>query len=57
MKIYDKEKFRKYRNNPIRIKRMFPNIVAIAEGAILASFDNIEQLRDYFPYGNYQVII
>lgn len=54
MKIYDKDKFNKYLNNPVRIKSMFPNIVAIAEGALLASFDNLEELRNYFPYGNYK---
>lgn len=53
MTIYDELKFNKYKNNPVRIKSMFPNIVAIAEGALLASFKTIEELREYFPYGNY----
>lgn len=56
MIIYDKEKFEKYLNNPIRIIRMFPNIIAIAEGAILASFKTIKELREYFPYGNYKIL-
>lgn len=53
MTIYDELKFNKYKNHPVRIKSMFPNIVAIAEGALLASFKTIEELREYFPYGNY----
>ena len=56
MKIYDEIKFNKYLGNPVRVKRMFPNIVAIAEGAILATFKTIEELRKYFPYGNYKMI-
>ena len=56
MKIYDEKKCYKYLGNPVRVKRMFPNIVAIAEGAILATFKTIEELREYFPYGNYKVI-
>ena len=56
MKIYDEIKFNKYLGNPVRVKRMFPEIVAIAEGALLASFKTIEELREYFPYGNYKVI-
>ena len=54
MKIYDEEKFNKYRNNPVRVIRMFPEIVAVAEGALLASFKTIEELRIFFPYGNYE---
>lgn len=55
MKIYDEKKFNKYLNNPVRVKSMGINIVAIAEGAILASFESIDELRKYFPYGNYQI--
>ena len=51
--IYDETKFNKYLGKPIRVKAMFPNIVAIAEGALLASFSNYNELRNYFPYGNY----
>ncbi len=54
MKIYNEEKFNKYINNPVRVKRMFPEIVAVAEGALLASFKTIEELRIFFPYGNYE---
>lgn len=54
MKIYDEEKFNKYKNNPVRVIRMFPDIVAVAEGAIIASFNTIEELRMFFPYGNYK---
>jgi len=53
MKIYDEDKFNKYLNNPVRVKRMLFDIVAIAEGSLLASFNNINELRIYFPYGNY----
>jgi len=56
MKIYDKEKFDKYKGNSVRVKRIFPNVVAIAEGALLATFKTIEELRKYFPYGNYKKI-
>ena len=56
MEIYDEIKFNKYLGNSVRIKRIFPNVVAIAEGALLASFKTIEELREYFPYGNYKVI-
>ena len=56
MTIYDENKFNKYLNNPVRIKRMFPNIIAIAEGAILASFKTIQELREYFPNGNYKIL-
>ena len=28
--------------------------IAIAEGAILASFKDLKELRQYFPYGNYR---
>ena len=56
MKIYDEIKFNKYLGHPVRVKRMFPDIVTIAEGALLASFKTIEELREYFPYGNYKVI-
>jgi len=56
MKIYDSEKFEKYKNNPVRIKGMGLNYVAIAEGALLASFDSLSELRKVFPYGNYVVI-
>ena len=54
MKIYNEEKFNKYRNNPVRVIRMFPEIVAVAEGVLLASFKTIEELRIFFPYGNYE---
>ena len=54
MKIYDKEKFDKYKNNPVRVIRMFSDIVVVAEGAIVASFKTIEELRIFFPYGNYK---
>lgn len=53
MKIYDEEKFNKYLNNPVRVKSMFPNIVAIAEGALLATFSSYDELRCFFPYGKY----
>ena len=56
MKIYDEIKFQKYTGHPVRIKNMGLNKVAIAEGAILASFSSYEELRKYFPYGNYEVI-
>lgn len=56
MKIYDEKKFNKYLNNSVRIKSMGTNIVAIAEGAILASFESYNELRKYFPYGNYQAL-
>jgi hypothetical protein len=56
MKIYDEIKFNNYLGNPIRVKRMFPDIVPIAEGALLATFKTIEELRECFPYGNYKVI-
>jgi hypothetical protein len=56
MTICDKIKFNKYLGNPVRVKRMFPNIVAIAEGSLLATFKTIEELREYFPYGNYKMI-
>lgn len=56
MIIYDSIKFNKYIGYPVRVKRMFPNVIAISEGAILASFNNIEELRNYFPYGNYNII-
>lgn len=45
MKIYDEEKFIKYLNKPVRIKLMFPNIVAIAEGALLATFECCKYLE------------
>ena len=41
MKIYDEIKFNKYLGHPVRVKRMFPDIAAIAEGALLASFKTI----------------
>ena len=56
MILYDEIKFNKYLGHPVRVKRMFPDIAAIAEGALLASFKTIEELREYFPYGNYKVI-
>ena len=56
MTIYDEKKFNKYLNNSVRVKSMGTNIVAIAEGAILASFKSYEELRQYFPYGNYEII-
>ena len=56
MKIYDEKKFNKYLGNPVRIKSMGNNIVAIAEGALLAVFSSYDELRYYFPYGNYQII-
>ena len=56
MKIYDEIKFNTYLGYPVRVKIIFPDIVAIAEGALLASFKTIEELREYFPYGNYKVI-
>lgn len=56
MTIYDKLKFEKYTGYPVRIKNMGLNKVAIAEGAILASFSSYSELRKYFPFGNYQLI-
>lgn len=56
MIVYDEKKFNHYLGNPVRVKRMFPDIVAIAEGALLATFKTIEELREYFPYGNYKMI-
>lgn len=56
MKIYDEIKFNKYLGSPVRVKRMFPDIVAIAEGTLLATFKTIEELREYFPYGDYKII-
>ena len=56
MKIYDEIKFNKYLGNPVRVKRMFPETVAVAEGTLLASFKTIEELRIFFPYGNYKMI-
>jgi hypothetical protein len=56
MTIYDEIKFQKYTGKPVRVKNMCLNIVAIAEGAILASFSSYNELRQYFPYGNYEVI-
>ena len=56
MKIYDEEKFNKYLWNPVRVKSMGNNIVAIAEGALLAVFSSYDELRQYFPYGNYEII-
>lgn len=56
MQIYDEIKFNKYLGNPVRVKRMFPNVVTVAEGALLATFKTIEELREYFPYGNYKMI-
>ena len=54
MIIYDNDKFNKYLNSPVRVKAMFPNQIAIADGAILASFKDLKELRQYFPYGNYR---
>ncbi len=56
MKIYDELKFEKYIGHSVRVKSMGLNKVAIAEGAILASFSSYNELRKYFPYGNYELI-
>ncbi len=56
MTIYDELKFQKYTGHPVRVKSMGLNKVAIAEGAILASFSSYSELRQYFPYGNYELI-
>ena len=49
IKIYDTEKFIKYKNNPVRVKLMNQKYVAIAEGAILATFTEMKLLRRFFP--------
>ena len=56
MKIYDEDKFKKYLNKPVRVKMMGISAIAIAEGAILASFSTRDELRKYFPYGDYVLI-
>lgn len=54
MKIYDTIKFEKYLAQPVRVKSMGKNMAAVAEGALLATFESIEELRNYFPYGKHK---
>jgi hypothetical protein len=56
MKIYDLKKFNKYRGHPVRIKSMGRHMVAIAEGALLATFKDMDNLRLIFPSGKYKII-
>ncbi len=55
MTIYDTKLFDIYVNNPVRIKYMGLNkVVIVGSSTLIASFNSIEKLREYFPYGNYK---
>jgi len=53
MIILNRELFEKYRGNPIRVKRMFPYNVGIAENKPIIQFKNYNLFRIFFPYGKY----
>ncbi len=56
MKIYHQRFFNKYIGHPIRIKSGCNYYTAIADGFLLATFNSLDELRKYFPYGNYKKI-
>lgn len=56
MKIYNKIMFARYLSKHIRIKKMGNKYVAIGSGFLLASFNSLENLRKYFPFGTYKLI-
>ena len=53
MKVYSEKYFNKYLGKPIRVKNGCNYYTAIAEGWLLATFFDLKELREYFPYGNY----
>jgi hypothetical protein len=53
MKVYNQKYFNKYLGKPVRVKSGCNYYTTIAEGWLLATFNNLKEVRKYFPYGNY----